>query len=931
MRSYAHAVFSVLFLLIMVSPYCHAQYAIQNESLCDGAIPITKISFVTDINLGANDLYAHFPFGRSDACSLENIKKSVDILNNRNIFEDISVSIYIHEEGVHVEYKLIPFLVLSQVQFFGNDDFASSELLRISGMKIGNHVFSEDIRESERRIKNMYLENGYPQVVLESRLIADSTSPLVSLEYRIEEGDVQRVKELKFEGIEDSRFDSVRKDIERMFLGVPLKKGLSSKIKKSAYQLLSSKGYALASVVIDIQEKSNGIFTLKINPKDSFKVTWIGRSAISESTLLALLDIENRTAPIRHGAILNWCDDIKSKYVSEGYIDVEVSCDEVELSHVTVTIKEGVLYENFEITFRGNTISRSELLRVIHAELGVHTFSLLGNTLVFSEIQQEAFVSALKSLYVSKGYLDVVIRAYFKKASERNFASFDFEIEERQLYRVAQIDIKNSDLTDEVIEQRVKRYLNSFLYGSYKVIDIAEAIRQAEEDLLRKGYSSVSLVPTYDKDSHVLHIVTKVAKPLIIRDIFISGNYFTIDKIIRRELPFKEGEFVNDYYLEQARTSLLGLGIFKFVELYIVRDGVSHGQCDVQVSVKERETGVFEALTELSTQDGLHIQGQVGQRNLFGTGRALIFSVDGYFKNEGVQNFDAARARAAYGSPKIYGSQMDYQLESFLQTNLNLNRTFKYDRIGTTNSLKFPLLEVFRFSAAHSIYSERLFDVDEDLIINDRDTGSSVYSVVRANIEYDQRDDPFVATEGYRLELGGGVFPEALGSDVPMYEVHTQFTNILPLSTFWSYAVNVRGGLLRVMQSGEAVPLGSRYFIGGRDSLRGYTRYQVGPRSLEGRVVGGDTMCTLNQEVRYQFADQLVGFVFLDFGQSFLVEKADFTGDTKNAISDFRISPGFGTQYLTPIGPLGFEVGFATDREFGERWGRVLLSIGTAF
>ena len=73
-------------------------------------------------------------------------------------------------------------------------------------------------------------------------------------------------------------------------------------------------------------------------------------------------------------------------------------------------------------------------------------------------------------------------------------------------------------------------------------------------------------------------------------------------------------------------------------------------------------------------------------------------------------------------------------------------------------------------------------------------------------------------------------------------------------------------------------------------------------------------------------------YYFFDLGQSYLRNKGNFMGDplSLNA-SDLRFSPGIGLRYKTPIGPLSIEYGFATEREFGERFGRLNFGIGGAF
>jgi outer membrane protein insertion porin family len=44
-----------------------------------------------------------------------------------------------------------------------------------------------------------------------------------------------------------------------------------------------------------------------------------------------------------------------------------------------------------------------------------------------------------------------------------------------------------------------------------------------------------------------------------------------------------------------------------------------------------------------------------------------------------------------------------------------------------------------------------------------------------------------------------------------------------------------------------------------------------------------------------------------------------------------RYAAGPGIRYLTPIGPIRFDIGFVIDRRSGEDVGRVDFSIGQAF
>ena len=54
------------------------------------------------------------------------------------------------------------------------------------------------------------------------------------------------------------------------------------------------------------------------------------------------------------------------------------------------------------------------------------------------------------------------------------------------------------------------------------------------------------------------------------------------------------------------------------------------------------------------------------------------------------------------------------------------------------------------------------------------------------------------------------------------------------------WANRLSGELVQPFGSTDVVPLSQRVFLGGRNSLRGFSRNSVGPRGELGNVVGGD-------------------------------------------------------------------------------------------
>jgi outer membrane protein insertion porin family len=113
-------------------------------------------------------------------------------------------------------------------------------------------------------------------------------------------------------------------------------------------------------------------------------------------------------------------------------------------------------------------------------------------------------------------------------------------------------------------------------------------------------------------------------------------------------------------------------------------------------------------------------------------------------------------------------------------------------------------------------------------------------------------------------------------------------------------------------------------YLGGRTTVRGFRENSLGPRGEDGAVIGGDTMLATKTQFQYLATDSLNTHLFFDMGNVWLRHR-DFE------LADIRKSVGIGFQYLSPIGPIGFDVGRPLDEKSGEPSVRVHFSVGSMF
>ena len=342
---------------------------------------------------------------------------------------------------------------------------------------------------------------------------------------------------------------------------------------------------------------------------------------------------------------------------------------------------------------------------------------------------------------------------------------------------------------------------------------------------------------------------------------------FTHDYVIERELDFGLSSNWDSERLKKVEQKLFRLGHFRSVSIE-PKDGVLDSNSEsLVVKVGERDTGVFGLGASIDSEDGLHISSELGQRNFSGTGDSLVFGLDAFFRN-GDRLIDAGYARAVYTKPHFFETLAEMYFEAFGQFSRELISQFSSDRIGASLSFRYPLNEIFpktkvlRLNFGYTIFDEDIFDVSEAAIIDDRDEGRTLYSTLSLNLDWDLRDNPFNPRSGFRTQLSGSYSVDSIGSDVNLYSLSFQESVFIPLSPFLVWANNIKGILVKPFGDTSVVPISHRIFLGGRQSLRGYTRHQIGPRGADSTVLGGDTAVYFNSELQYEFRDN---FLFLLF------------------------------------------------------------------
>jgi outer membrane translocation and assembly module TamA len=172
----------------------------------------------------------------------------------------------------------------------------------------------------------------------------------------------------------------------------------------------------------------------------------------------------------------------------------------------------------------------------------------------------------------------------------------------------------------------------------------------------------------------------------------------------------------------------------------------------------------------------------------------------------------------------------------------------------------------------------------------------------------DTTDSLIDPTRGHILSAIGEIAPDFLGSNVQFARAVLESRKYQRLGeTNLVLAGRLKFGIIEPIQGTEEIPVYRRFFAGGSGSNRGYRFDYLGPRNPSGTPIGGTALLEGSLEARIPIYKDFRGVVFVDTGNVFLKPKDLDLGQ-------LRYASGVGVRYITPIGPIGLDVGFPINR-----------------
>ncbi|EAH6096292.1 outer membrane protein assembly factor BamA [Campylobacter coli] len=668
-------------------------------------------------------------------------------------------------------------------------------------------------------------------------------------------------------------------------------------------------------------EENNGILNIIVTEKPSIaKISITGIASNDRKQVESILGIKRGTL-FDEASAKEASERIKAYYEAKSYFDTIVEYRKKTLENTEGLELEFIVNRGENIVINNVNLSGAKEFSysdiepsIVNKEkefMGWMWGRNDGKLKIFELSNDSARIS---DEYMKKGYLDVQVSSpYLKTYTDTYQANLTYFIKEGKPYKIESISIENPLFSEEENIQNVKN-LRSTQGKLINIEDIRKDVKTIETQSADLGYAFAEVYPDIQKNDQTQEasVVFKVIPhdKVYIRNVIISGNSRTVDRVVRRELYITEGNLYNRTDLSESTNALRRTSYFDDVE--IKEEKVDDAHIDLIVNVKEASTGAISGGIGYGSSDGLLLNASLSDTNIFGSGIKSSVSVD--------KSDDTLSGRISLINPRILDSQ--YSLGGTLYSNDYEWDNYSEKNYGFDITLGRQFARYYNVSLTYNLEQSDIYHLSPTLLRTGYELGKTIKSSITPAITFNNTDDYYLPRKGIiastSLEYAG------LGGDQEFLSSSSKFNFYQGLQDYIGYDLIYRykASFYKVWDEGY-LPINQRIYLGGIRSLRGFESRTVSPKNEWGDEVGGTIAFANSVELSFPLIDRikLRGSVFFDYGMI----------GNKNLDEIQRMSTGLGIEWITPIGPLQLVFAKPLNDKKGDDTNTFEFNLGTRF
>ena len=658
--------------------------------------------------------------------------------------------------------------------------------------------------------------------------------------------------------------------------------------------------------------------------------------------------------PLDPTLVARLVERIDSLYEKQGYYLAQVTVDSTRKDgtiDLDVRVDEGSRLAVSGVQIEGNRrVSDGAIVKAMKTKPEGFLWFRRG------EFDEDKYVGDLgdriPAMYAKQGFIDFqVLRDTVIVDREHGKALLRLTVEEGPQYRIGQFDVSgNRRYSSEEIQQfypftgegptlteRAKGLIFRTKRTPKDVFDRAsweDATQKVRTAYSNEGYiyaqvrpvverrvSGADSIPTVD-----LRWEIEESRPAIVNRIEIAGNDYTAEACIRDQLVILPGDVFNQDRLIRSYQNIANLGFFETpLPTPDTRSANEQGDVDVIFRVKEKRTG---NVNFGASMGGGTVGGFIGleQPNLFGLCKkgSLQWQFGRYIRDFNLSFTDPAiRGTRISGTVSAYDSRPRYNIQGFGAPR----------RIGTNLQFGLPVPNspFSRIFASYGVEIQKLDDLPEDPTllasgVFDCPGGRCLRSTLGLTGSHDTRIDmPFPTAGGMQTltaQFNGG----PLGGTADFQRYTAEVFSFAPIGQIgggkpgsapikFVLALKFRSGA--VFGNPGAFFQYQKFSLGGTqygEQLRGYEEFSVTPNGIIEDVSTlsaslssfGSAFVTTSAELGLRLNQQVYVNAFFDAG--------NLWNRPQDVNLRFKRGVGIGASVVTPIAPLGIDLGYGLDR-----------------
>jgi len=565
-------------------------------------------------------------------------------------------------------------------------------------------------------------------------------------------------------------------------------------------------------------------------------------------------------------------NELRRQYFNQGKYGVKVESTVTPLERnrvaINIDIVEGETATIKRINIVGNKAFDEDDLLDEFKQTSGGWLSWITKDNQYSKQKLSGDLETLRSFYLDRGYLNFRIDStQVTITPDKQDIYVTINVTEGEVYRIEDIKLAGELVVPPEEYFPLIQLTRGEPFSRKKVVQSNERMVQKLGEL---GYAFANVNPSTQLDEAKKTVAVTFfvdpGKRVYVRRVNFKGNAKTRDEVLRREFRQMESAWFSGSQVKDSRQRLQRLGFFETVNVETPAVPGSADQVDVDVTVKERDSGSLTAGIGYGQSQGILLNASIVQNNFLGTGKRVALT----FNNSDINTIYSLSYTNPYFTPEgiSRGFSLLYRSTDFTELTTSQYLT---DVVRGGVNFGVPITDTDRINFTLDAESTEIKlgqGVSAQLAAFVLEYGNDYLNFpLGVSWVRDSRDRAiFPTTGGVQRVFGEVTLP---GSDLEYWKIGYTHRRYFPLSTSFTLALNLDIGYGEGYGNTSELPFYEHFYAGGVGTVRGFELYSLGPRDSNGDAYGGNLRTVANVELLFPmpgraFADSVRLAAFLD-------------------------------------------------------------------